>query len=149
MNIFRKSRREFISTISAVCAMSSTFGLKAQSRADPYAVEELKKLRKDEKVVQLEIPSLADSGNSIPLLIKIKAPNGEKITSFEVVASENPFPMVLRIQLPQSVEKFQLATRIRLAISQDVWVIASLSNEKKIVNSAPCVVTLNACLDAT
>jgi len=36
-----------------------------------------------------------------------------------------------------------------LALSQDVWVIATLDNGQKIANSVPSVVTLNACFDAT
>jgi hypothetical protein len=53
------------------------------------------------------------------------------------------------VKLPQAKNDFQLSTRIRLALSQDVWVIANLDNGSKIANSVPSVVTLNACFDAT
>ena len=57
--------------------------------------------------------------------------------------------MVLRVTLPKSESKFRMATRIRLALSQDVWVIAKLDDGTSIAQSSHCVVTLNACFDAT
>ena len=120
-----------------------------QSQFVEYQPASLKKLPVDTQAIHLDIPPLADSGNSIPFTIKIKAPSNRLVQSFEIIAPENPFPMVLRVKLPQAKNDFQLSTRIRLALSQDVWVIVSLDNGDKIANSVPSVVTLNACFDAT
>ena len=65
------------------------------------------------------------------------------------MAPENPNPMVLKVSLPRPQAYYQFATRIRLALSQDVWVIATLEDGSKMAQSLHCVVTLNACFDAT
>jgi len=136
-----KSSNSFAQKMHAVQTMQSQF-LEYQPAA-------LKKLAIDTKAIQLDIPPLADTGNSIPFTIKLKAPTERLIQSFEIIAPENPFPMVLRVKIPKAADFYQFSTRIRLALSQDVWVIATLDNGQKIANSVPSVVTLNACFDAT
>ena len=120
-----------------------------QAQFPQYQPEALKKLAIDANAIQLDIPALVDSGNSIPFTIKLKVPGQRQIRSFEIIAPENPFPRVLGVNLPNPHGKYQLSTRIRLALSQDVWVIVTLDNDQKIANSVPAVVTLNACFDAT
>ncbi|WP_159460857.1 thiosulfate oxidation carrier protein SoxY [Polynucleobacter kasalickyi] len=120
-----------------------------QSQYLEYQPVALKKLAIDAKAIELDIPPLADTGNSIPFTIKLIAPADRLIQSFEIIAPENPFPMVLRGKIPKASKSYQFSTRIRLALSQDVWVIVTLDNGQKIANSVPSVVTLNACFDAT
>lgn len=120
-----------------------------QSQYLEYQPNALKKLAIDTNAIQLDIPPLADTGNSIPFTLKLIAPTARSIQSFEIIAPENPFPMVLRGKIPKAATHYQFSTRIRLALSQDVWVIVTLDNGQKIANSVPSVVTLNACFDAT
>lgn len=152
------SKRDFLLVISGLLLMAkstNSFAQKLQavqmmqSQFPEYQPAALKKLTKDEKAIQLDIPPLADTGNSIPFTVKLQAPAGKLIQSFEIIAPENPFPMVMRVKIPNAKSLYQFSTRIRLALSQDVWVIATLDNGQKIANSVPSVVTLNACFDAT
>lgn len=139
----------FISYTSIVFSQKEREVVAMQSHQPEYQPEALNLLKKDSNAIVLDTPPLADTGNSIPFSIKLIAPKDQLIRSFEIIAPENPFPMVLRVRLPQAISTFQLSTRIRLALSQDVWVIALLENGQKIANSIPSVVTLNACFDAT
>ena len=116
---------------------------------DIYSQKYLTSLQLKKGGIVIEIPPLADTGNSIPMTIQIESKTQAKLQSFEIIAPENPNPMVLRVTLPQSEKKFRMATRIRLALTQDVWVIAKLDDGTSIAESANCVVTLNACFDAT
>jgi len=141
MLLMAKSTDAFAQKMQAVQMMQSQF-----PEFQPAA---LKKLTMNEKAIQLDIPPLADTGNSIPFTVKLQAPSGRLIQSFEIIAPENPFPMVMRVKIPNAKSLYQFSTRIRLALSQDVWVIATLDNGQKIANSVPSVVTLNACFDAT
>jgi len=152
------SKRDFFLVLSGMLLMAkstNTFGQKMQavqmmqSQFPEYQPAALKKLTINEKAIQLDIPPLADTGNSIPFTVKLQAPSERLIQSFEIIAPENPFPMVIRVEIPQAKSSYQFSTRIRLALSQDVWVIATLDNGQKIANSVPSVVTLNACFDAT
>ena len=114
-----------------------------------YDQKELVQRYKKSDGIIIDMPPLADTGNSIPMSIKLKAPGQKKIQSFEIVAPENPNQMVLQALLPRPQANYQFGTRIRLAITQDVWVIATLDDGSKMAQSMICVVTLNACLDAT
>jgi predicted secreted protein len=111
--------------------------------------KQLKALNLKQEGVVLDLPPLADTGNSIPFSIQIQAPGQKLIQSFEIIAPENPNPLVLKVTLPNPKSSYRMATRIRLAMSQNVWVIAQLSDGSKISGVIPSVVTLNACFDAT
>jgi len=121
----------------------------AQADDPAYSQENLMRLQLKKQGVQIEMEPLADTGNSIPMGIAIQAPGQLKIQSFEVIAPDNPSPIVLRINLPQAQNSYRMGARIRLARSQDVWVIATLNDGSKIADAKHCVVTLNACFDAT
>ena len=126
------------------------FGMSWADESDAqYKQNILAQRYKRSDAIKIDMPPLADTGNSIPMGIVFNAPSKQKIQSFEIVAPENPNPMVLKVSLPRPQAYYQFATRIRLALSQDVWVIASLEDGSKMAQSLHCVVTLNACFDAT
>lgn len=134
------------------CLSMATFFSKdvfSKSNVDPYSQKNLKNLNLKSEGITIEIPPLADTGNSIPMSIQIQPTSSAKVQSIEIIAPENPNQMVLRVTLPNPQKKLKMATRIRLALSQDVWVVAKLDDGTSIAQSANCVVTLNACFDAT
>jgi predicted secreted protein len=98
---------------------------------------------------RLEIESLSDTGNAVPIGMSLQAPQGLLIESFEVFAPENPVQSVLKIKLGTPQNTYRFDTRIRLALSQDVWVIAKLSDGTLIGHHAPTVLTSSACFDAS
>ncbi len=97
----------------------------------------------------LELEPLSDTGNAVPIGIRLQAPAGLSIVSFEVFAPDNPVPQVLKVTLgkPQPTARFD--TRIRLGASQDVWLIATLSDASLMGMHAPTVLTSSACFDAS
>ena len=99
--------------------------------------------------VQLDFPALADTGNAVPLKVKILAPTPLRITHIEIVLPENPNPTALKLKLPEPQAQFEISTRLRLAASQSVWVIATYTDGSQRQRSAPTVITSTACLDET
>jgi sulfur-oxidizing protein SoxY len=99
--------------------------------------------------IHLEVPPLADTGNAVPLALHIEAPPGLSIEQIEVVLPENPNPLALTLQWPQARSQVKLQTRLRLAASQSVWVIARYSDGSERARSAPTIITSTACLDGT
>jgi predicted secreted protein len=97
--------------------------------------------------VELVFPRLADTGNAIPLQASIRAPEGAYLKSLRIILPENPNPLALQLKLHGELKNYQLNTRLRLAASQSVWVVASFSNGLERANSAPTVITSTACLD--
>jgi len=99
--------------------------------------------------IQIELDPLSDTGNAIPLGLRITAPAGLRITGFEIVAPDNPVPRVLQLRLSTPVPEYRFATRIRLNGSQAVWVLARFSDGSRHAASAATVVTSSACFDGT
>lgn len=97
--------------------------------------------------IDLVFPRLADTGNAVPLQANIQAPVGTHLKSIRIILPENPNPMALQLKLQGEHQTYQLNTRLRLAASQSVWVVASFSNGDERANSAPTVITSTACLD--
>lgn len=99
--------------------------------------------------IHLEVPPLADTGNAVPLVMHIEAPSGLSIEQIEVVLPENPNPVALTLQWPPATRQVKFQTRLRLAGSQSVWVIARYSDGSQRARSAPTIITSTACLDGT
>lgn len=97
--------------------------------------------------IELVFPRLADTGNAVPLQANIRAPEGTFLKSLRVILPENPNPLALHLKLHGEPQSYLLNTRLRLAASQSVWVVATFSNGLERANSAPTVITSTACLD--
>ena len=99
--------------------------------------------------VTVEIPRLVDNGNSIPISFEITPPKGIGIKNIEVIAPENPQPVLIKLNLNSFTIPYRFGTRIRLAASQNVWVLAYLTDGKIIAGNASTVLTASACFDGT
>lgn len=97
--------------------------------------------------IDLVFPRLADTGNSVPLQVKVTAPAGLLIRSLKIILPENPNPLALHLKVSVPAPNYQINTRLRLAGSQSVWVLAQFSDDSERANSAPTVITSTACLD--
>lgn len=98
---------------------------------------------------KLELEPLSETGNAIPIGVRLQAPAGLAIESFEVFAPDNPQPQVIKITLGSPQSSYRFDTRIRLGISQDVWLVARLSDGSLLGDHAPTVLTSSACFDAS
>ena len=99
--------------------------------------------------ITLEFPRLADTGNAVPLRVEIAAPAGLALAALEVILPENPNPSVVKLRLPEPQTRYLFHTRLRLAASQDAWVIATYSDGSQRAASAPTIITSSACFDGT
>ena len=122
-----------------------------RTRAEVINVKqsELLAMRLDDQGITLDFPSLADTGAAVPLQADIKAPVGLTIDIVEVFLPENPNTRALRLKLVQPLAHFVFNTRLRLAGSQDVWVVVTFSDGSRRGATAPTVVTSSACFDAS
>ena len=99
--------------------------------------------------VTIDLPRLVDNGNSIPISFEINPPKGIGIKTIEIVAPENPQPVLIKLNLNAFTIPYRFGTRIRLAASQSVWVLAYLTDGKIIAGNSATVLTASACLDGT
>jgi predicted secreted protein len=112
-------------------------------------MQTLQRLKLSVGGVKLALEPLSDTGNAVPIALQLQAPTGLGIAFFEVFAPENPVSRVIKITLAKPPNQYRFDTRIRLGASQDVWVVATLSDGSLMGTHAPTVLTSSACFDAS
>lgn len=99
--------------------------------------------------VKLELPVVAENGNTVPLSVAVDSPMtaATHVVSIHILAPLNPLPNVANFYLGPRAGKAQVATRIRLATTQKVTAIAALNDGTWWQATADVVITLAACLE--
>jgi sulfur-oxidizing protein SoxY len=99
--------------------------------------------------IEIELPQIAENGNSVPLRIRVASPMTQQdhVSALHVIAERNPRPLVASFQLGPQSGKADVATRVRLAGTQKVTVLAALSDGRFRIAEVEVLVTSAACLD--
>jgi len=99
--------------------------------------------------VRLELPSIVENGNTVPLAVSVDSPmtEAEHVESIHIFNQKNPQPYVAAFHLGARAGKARVSTRIRLADSQRVVAIARLNDGSFWSDSADVIVTLAACTE--
>ena len=150
------SRREFLKTAGGVAA---GLGLGAvivvePARATPAEMQDaIRKVVGGARVtpgkVKLDLPPLIENGNAVPLTVSVESPmtETEHVRAVHVFTEKNPQPNVATFHLGPRAGRAKVATRVRLADSQNVVAICELSDGSFWSDSAGIIVTLAACLE--
>ncbi|MCX7138261.1 MAG: SoxY-related AACIE arm protein [Proteobacteria bacterium] len=146
------SRRGFLAQLLALCA----WPFAAARGADADSVEVMVFRVTGGATVQpgrvkLDLPVLADNGNSVSLKVSVDSPMSAAsyVKSIHIYAARNPRPNVANFYLGLRAGRAQVSTRVRLGGSQRVLAVAALSDGSFWSATADVVVTLSACYDAT
>jgi sulfur-oxidizing protein SoxY len=99
--------------------------------------------------VKLDLPPIAENGNSVPVTVTVDSPMtaAEHVRSIHLFAEQNPLPNVAHFHLGPRAGRPQVATRIRMQSSQRVHAVAVLSDGTAWRDSADILVTISACTD--
>jgi sulfur-oxidizing protein SoxY len=99
--------------------------------------------------IEIELPLIAENGNSVPMRIRIASPMtaADHVAAIHILAERNPRPHVASFTLGPQAGRADVATRVRLAGTQKVTVIAKLSDGKFRMVQKDVLVTAAACLD--
>ncbi len=99
--------------------------------------------------VKLELPSIVENGNTVPLAVSVESPmtEADHVESIHIFNQKNPQPYVAAFKLGPRAGKARVATRIRLADSQRVVAIARLSDGSFWSDGVDVIVTLAACTE--
>ena len=97
--------------------------------------------------VTIELPEIAENGNTVPLSIAVDAPMtaDNYVSEIMVVSEGNPNPGVATFQLTPMSGKAQVATRIRLAATQNIVVVAKTSGGQFFTGQKLVKVTIGGC----
>ena len=99
--------------------------------------------------VKIELPELAENGNSVPLNLTVDSPMtaADHVKAVYVFSEKNPVSNVVRFHLGPRSGRASFATRARIADTGTVTAIAQLSDGSFWSDSVQVVVTLSACLE--
>lgn len=99
--------------------------------------------------VMLKLPQVAENGASVQFSVSVDSPADQTdyVKSIHIFSEKNPLPEVARFFLSPGAGKATVTTRIRLADSQTIIAVATLSDGSLWSGSAQSVVTLAACID--
>ena len=100
--------------------------------------------------VQIDTPSLADNGHSVPLVVKVESAmtTEDHVRRILLVSENNPRPLIAAFHMSPKSGRAEITTRIRLNKSQNVIAIAEFSDGTFWSGQAEVIVTESACLDA-
>lgn len=97
--------------------------------------------------VQLDIAPLVDNGNTVPVGVSVPGVPAEQVQALALFTERNPQSEVIRVQFGPRAGERTLATRMRLATSQQLVAAAKLTDGSCWVQSVDVIVTLSACLE--
>jgi len=101
--------------------------------------------------IRLELPRLADNGQAVPMKIVVDGPfaPGPYVKVVRLFSQRNPVPEMATFEFPVAVERVEIESRIRLAGSQRIVTVATMSDETLFAAGIDVVVTIDACMDGT
>jgi sulfur-oxidizing protein SoxY len=101
--------------------------------------------------VTLELPILADNGNSVPMKVVVQSPMtpADHVKTIRLLSERNPETQMAVFHLGPRAGVAEVSSRVRLAGSQRVVALAEMSDGGYWYGTADVVVTLSACLDGT
>jgi sulfur-oxidizing protein SoxY len=144
-------RRQFVLAIGAAAAFPAAAQQQfARTQDVRPLIEKLTKGAKTESGgILLELPAIAENGNSVPLRVKVDSPmsEGDHVDAIHIIADRNPRSLVATFHMGPESGRAEVTTRIRLAGSQRLTVLAALSGDRYRMLQQDVLVTSAACLD--
>jgi sulfur-oxidizing protein SoxY len=99
--------------------------------------------------IEIELPSIAENGNSVPMHVRVESPMTaqDHVSALHIIAERNPRPLVATFHMGPQSGRAEISTRVRLAGTQKVTVLAQLSGNRFRMAQTDVLVTAAACLD--
>ena len=99
--------------------------------------------------IDIELPQIAENGNSVPMRIRVESPMTatDYVAAIHIIAERNPRPLVASFHMGAASGRAEISTRVRLAGTQKVRVLAELSGKRFRLATRDVLVTAAACLD--
>jgi sulfur-oxidizing protein SoxY len=99
--------------------------------------------------IDIELPQIVENGNSVPMRVRVSSPMTPQdyVEAIHIIAERNPRPLVGTFHLGAESGRAEIATRVRLAGTQKVRVLAALSGNRFRLAETEVLVTSAACLD--
>ena len=150
-----KSRRELLCGAAALGAGGAALALLgevAPAAATPAdAAAEIAKFTGGKPTqkgkISIDLPEIAENGNTVPLTIKVDHPMtaDDYVSDIVVIAEGNPLPRLATFHLTPMSGRAEAATRVRLAATENIIVVAKTSKGVLFTELKPVKVTIGGC----
>lgn len=99
--------------------------------------------------VTLELPSMAENGNSVFMTVSVDSPMtaADHVKSIYVFSEKNPSANVVRFHLGPRAGRARVQSSIRLADTQRITAVARMSDGSLWSGTADVLVTVSACIE--
>ena len=145
-------RRDFLVGAAALATLSALLTGPTAAQDRPATLDEaLKKIMGNAKPadgkISLELPEIAENGNTVPFTLSVDSPMTETnyVKSMHIFAGGNPQVDVASFNFTPESGKAAASSRMRLAKTQDVVVVAELSDGKFLLGKRIVKVTIGGC----
>jgi sulfur-oxidizing protein SoxY len=146
-------RRAFVLGAGAVAALAPLLaGRVAAQEAAPAWREALQKIVGDAQPTSggrltFDLPQLAENGNMVPFTVSVESPMTDKdhVKAIHILATENPQPNVASFRFTPLSGRASVASRMRLARTQEVIGLAELGDGKFLMARRSVRVTISGC----
>ncbi len=150
-----KARRKFLAAAGGLAAAALAPVSRAQMTRTPLnkMPDVMRKLVGTRKLnkgkVKLDVPPLVENGHLVPLAVSVDSPMtaADHVKAIHVLTERNPLPEMVTFRFGPRAGRARVATRVRLADTQNVVAIAELSDGSFWSDSTHVIVTLAACLE--
>lgn len=148
-------RRQFVITALAGSAAAAALMAAGVARATPAQVdaaisetlEGSPEILDGSEIIRLDLPQIAENGNTVPLGVSIDSPMTEDnyVQDVHVFADGNPNPDVISFHFTPRSGLAEANTRMRLAQTQNIVAVAKMSDGKVYRTAAEVKVTIGGC----
>ncbi|WP_043540134.1 thiosulfate oxidation carrier protein SoxY [Salinarimonas rosea] len=152
MNLVLNRRQALLAGVGAVAAASGMAGASAPAlaAAEDAAATILEFTGGAEPTmgrVTLDVPEIAENGNTVPMDVWVDSPMtaDDYVAEVLVVADGNPRPGVATFHFSPLSGRAQANTRIRLAGTQNVIAVAKMSDGSVFMDKKEVKVTIGGC----
>jgi len=146
-----KSRREVLALGAGTAALALIGETRPAAATPQEAAESIAKFTggktAEKGKITIDLPEIAENGNTVPLTITVESPMtaDDHVTDIIVVAEGNPRPGLATFHLTPLSGRAEAATRIRLAATQNIVVVAKTSKGQFFTQQKPVKVTIGGC----
>jgi sulfur-oxidizing protein SoxY len=145
------TRRAALALGASGAALSLIGWSNSASAAAKEAAEQVAKFTGGKEAVKgkvsIELPEIAENGNTVPLTFSVESPMtaDNYVTDVMVVSEGNPNPGIATFHFTPLSGKAEAQTRIRLAATQNIVVVAKTNKGEFFTGQKLVKVTIGGC----
>ena len=97
--------------------------------------------------ISLELPQIAENGNTVPIAFEVDSPmtEGDYVKAVHIFAEKNPLPDVASFYFTPRSGKARASTRMRMLKTQNIVAVAEMSDGSVYMTKTEVKVTIGGC----